>query len=203
MINAHWRLQLPEQPLLLMEFHGSAGDVADQARSAEAVASDEGGEAFAWATTPEARSRLWTARHNAYFAAIHAHPGRRVISTDTCVPISRLADCLLQSAAEAEASGLPHYLLGHVGDGNFHFGYLIDPDDAADWRVAETLNDALVRRALSMGGTCSGEHGIGVHKIGFLREEAGDGAIAVMRAIKRALDPLDILNPGKILTPGP
>ncbi len=160
----------------------------------------EGGEAFAWTTTPEARTRLWTARHNAYFAAIHAYPGRRVISTDTCVPISRLADCLLESAAEAEASGLPHYLLGHVGDGNFHFGYLIDPDSAADWRVAETLNEALVHRALSLGGTCSGEHGIGLHKMGFLREEAGDGAIAVMRAIKQALDPLDIMNPGKIFT---
>ena len=121
-----------------------------------------------------------------------------MISTDTCVPISRLADCLLESAAEAEASGLPHYLLGHVGDGNFHFGYLIDPDSAADWRVAETLNEALVHRALALGGTCSGEHGIGLHKMGFLREEAGDGAIAVMRAIKQALDPLDIMNPGKI-----
>ena len=200
MVNAHSRLQLPEQPLLLMEFHGSASDVEDQARSAEAIATDEGGEAFAWATTPEARTRLWTARHNAYFAAIHAYPGRRVISTDTCVPISRLADCLLESATQAEASGLPHYLLGHVGDGNFHFGYLIDPDNAADWRVAEALNEALVRRALTLGGTCSGEHGIGLHKMGFLREEAGDGAIAVMRAIKQALDPLDIMNPGKIFS---
>ena len=198
MVNAHSRLHLPEQPMLLMEFHGSAHDVEDQARSAETLAAEEGGEAFAWTTTPEERTRLWTARHNAYFAAIHAYPGRRVISTDTCVPISRLADCLLESAAEAEASGLPHYLLGHVGDGNFHFGYLIDPDSAADWRVAETLNEALVRRALAMGGTCSGEHGIGLHKMGFLREEAGDGAIAVMRAIKQALDPLDIMNPGKI-----
>ena len=198
MVNAHSRLQLPEQPMLLMEFHGSAHDVEAQARSAEALAADEGGESFAWTTTPEERTRLWTARHNAYFAAIHAFPGRRVISTDTCVPISRLADCLLESAAEAEASGLPHYLLGHVGDGNFHFGYLIEPDSAEDWRVAETLNEALVRRALSMGGTCSGEHGIGLHKMAFLREEAGDGAIAVMRAIKQALDPLEIMNPGKI-----
>ncbi len=198
MVNAHSRLALPEQPLLLMEFHGSASDVADQARQAETLAGEEGGAGFAWTATPEERTRLWTARHNAYFAAIHAHPGRRVISTDTCVPISRLADCLLDSAAEAEAAGLPHYLLGHVGDGNFHFGYLIDPDNAAEWRVAETLNHALVRRALALGGTCSGEHGIGLHKMTFLREEAGEGAIAMMRAIKHALDPLDIMNPGKI-----
>ncbi len=200
MVNAHSRLTLPEQPLLLMEFHGSAADVEDQTRQAEALAGEHGGEAFAWTTTPEERTRLWTARHNAYFAAIHAYPGRRVISTDACVPISRLADCLLASAAEAEATGLPHYLLGHVGDGNFHFGYLIDPDNADDWRVAETLNRALVRRAIALDGTCSGEHGIGLHKMGFLRDEAGDGAIAMMRAIKQALDPADIMNPGKIFS---
>ena len=198
MVNAHSRLTLPEQPMLLMEFHGSATDVADQARLTEALALEQGGEAFAWTTTPEERTRLWTARHNAYFAAVHAYPGRRIISTDTCVPISRLADCLLDSAAEAEATGLPHYLLGHVGDGNFHFGYVIDPDNTDDWRVAEALNQTLVRRALALGGTCSGEHGIGLHKMRFLVEEAGDGAIAMMRAIKQALDPLGIMNPNKI-----
>nr|WP_291982853.1 FAD-linked oxidase C-terminal domain-containing protein [Luteitalea sp.] len=198
MVNAHSRLTLPEQPMLLMEFHGSATDVADQARLTEALALEQGGEAFAWTTTPEERTRLWTARHNAYFAAVHAYPGRRIISTDTCVPISRLADCLLGSAAEAEATGLPHYLLGHVGDGNFHFGYVIDPENTDDWRVAEALNQTLVRRALALGGTCSGEHGIGLHKMRFLVEEAGDGAIAMMRAIKQALDPLGIMNPGKI-----
>ncbi len=198
MVNAHSSLSLPEQPMLLMEFHGSTSEVADQARGTQEIAAEHDGDAFAWASTPEDRARLWTARHNAYFAAIHAHPGRRVISTDTCVPISRLADCLLASAAEAEATGLPHYVLGHVGDGNFHFGYLIDPASAADWKVAERLNHALVRRALSMGGTCSGEHGIGLGKMAFLREEAGEGAIAMMRAIKRALDPDGIMNPGKI-----
>ncbi len=198
MVNAHSRLTLPEQPMLLMEFHGSTADVADQARAAEAAAAEHDGEAFAWASTPEERARLWTARHNAYFAAIHAYPGRRIISTDACVPISRLADCLLGSAAEAEASGLPHYVLGHVGDGNFHFGYLIDPDSAADWAVAERLNHALVQRALALDGTCSGEHGIGLHKMAFLRQEAGEGGIAMMRAIKQALDPLGIMNPGKI-----
>ena len=121
-----------------------------------------------------------------------------MISTDTCVPISRLADCLLDSIAEAEASGVPYYVLGHVGDGNFHFGYLIDPESAEDWRRAEALNHALVHRALALGGTCSGEHGIGLHKMEFLRAEAGETAIAAMRAIKQALDPLGIMNPGKI-----
>ena len=198
MVNAHARLSLPEQPMLFLEFHGSPGDVDDQAAQAQAAALDEGGEAFAWARTPEERTRLWTARHQAYFAAMQAYPGRRVISTDTCVPISRLADCLLESIAEAEASGVPYYVLGHVGDGNFHFGYLVRPGDADDWRRAETLNHALVRRALALGGTCSGEHGIGFHKIPFLREEAGDVAIGAMRAIKQALDPLGIMNPGKI-----
>jgi D-lactate dehydrogenase (cytochrome) len=199
MVNAHSRLSLPEQPMLFLEFHGSAAEVADQAGHAQQAAAAHGGEAFAWASTPEERTRLWTARHHAYFAAVGAHPGRRAISTDTCVPISRLADCLLDSLAEADASGLPYYLLGHVGDGNFHFGYLIDPDNAADWEVAERLNRTLVRRALALGGTCSGEHGIGLHKMSFLREEAGDGAIAMMRAIKQALDPLGIMNPGKML----
>ncbi len=198
MVNAHSKLSLPQQPMLLMEFHGSASEVAEQARSVQEIAAEHEGDAFAWASTPEERTRLWTARHNAYFAAIHTHPGRRVVSTDACVPISRLADCLLASAAEAEEAGLPHYVLGHVGDGNFHFGYLIDPASAADWAVAERLNHALVRRALAMGGTCSGEHGIGLHKIGFLREEAGAGGVAMMRAIKRALDPDGIMNPGKI-----
>jgi D-lactate dehydrogenase (cytochrome) len=198
MVNAHSRLALPEQPLLLMEFHGSAHEVEDQARTVQGLATEHGAEAFAWATSPEDRARLWAARHNAYFAALHTNPGRRVISTDTCLPISRLADCLVASVAEAEASGLPHYCLGHVGDGNFHFGYLVRPGDEDDWRVAETLNHALVRRALALGGTCSGEHGIGLHKMGFLREEAGEGAIAMMRAIKQALDPDGILNPGKI-----
>ena len=198
MVNAHSRLTLPVQPMLFLEFHGSPSDVEEQGRHAQAAATDNGGEAFAWASTPEERARLWTARHQAYFAAVHAYPGRRVISTDTCVPISRLADCLLDSIAEAEASGVPYYVLGHVGDGNFHFGYLIDPESAEDWRRAEALNHALVHRALALGGTCSGEHGIGLHKMGFLRAEAGETAIAAMRAIKQALDPLGIMNPGKI-----
>ena len=162
------------------------------------LAADMGGQSFEWATTPEDRTRLWTARHNAYFAAIQSKPGCRAISTDTCVPISRLADCLLDSVAEADASGLPYFLVGHVGDGNFHFGYLIDPDNAEERRVAEALNHQLVGRALALEGTCTGEHGVGLHKMDFLRTEAGDGAIAMMRTVKQALDPDNIMNPGKI-----
>jgi D-lactate dehydrogenase (cytochrome) len=183
-----------------MGFHGSPAGVKEQAETVQELASGHGGNAFEWATTPEERTRLWTARHNAYFAAIQSRPGCRAISTDTCVPISRLADCLLESVAEADASGIPYFLVGHVGDGNFHFGYLIDPDDAAERAKAEVLNHALVSRAIALEGTCSGEHGIGLHKMGFLVDEAGVGAVDMMRTIKRALDPKNIMNPGKIFT---
>ncbi|MCU0940983.1 MAG: FAD-binding protein [Hydrogenophaga sp.] len=200
MVNAHSKLGLREEHLLLMEFHGSPASVKEQAETVQEIASDFGGNAFEWATTPEERTRLWTARHNAYFAAIQSKPGCRAVSTDTCVPISRLADCLLDSVAEADATGLPYFLVGHVGDGNFHFGYLIDPDNADERRVAEELNIKLVTRALKLEGTCTGEHGVGLHKMGFLLDEAGAGAVDMMRTIKRALDPDNILNPGKIFS---
>src|SRR4051812_24083816 len=198
MVNAYAKLGLREEPMLLMEFHGSPTGVKEQAEVVQEIASDFGGNAFEWASTPEERTRLWTARHNAYFAAVQSRPGCRVISTDTCVPISRLADCLLDSVAETDASGIPYFLVGHVGDGNFHFGYLIDPDDPKEREVAEGLNHKLVSRALSLGGTCTGEHGVGLHKMGFLVDEAGAGAVDMMRTIKRALDPKNIMNPGKI-----
>lgn len=198
MVNAHSKLGLREEHMLLMEFHGSPASVKEQAETVQELAGELGGNAFEWAVTPEERTRLWTARHNAYFAAIQSKPGCRAISTDTCVPISRLADCLLESVAEADASGLPYFLVGHVGDGNFHFGYLIDPDKPQEHRLAEDLNQRLVARALRLEGTCTGEHGVGLHKMDFLRTEAGDGAINMMRAVKRALDPDNILNPGKI-----
>ena len=200
MVNAHSKLTLREEPQLLMEFHGSPASVKEQAEAVQEIATEFGGNAFEWATTPEERTRLWTARHNAYFAAIQSRPGCRAISTDTCVPISRLADCLLDSVAEAEASGLPYFLVGHVGDGNFHFGYLIDPDNPAERATAEQLNHALVARALRLEGTCSGEHGVGLHKIDFLLTEAGSGAVGMMRTIKQALDPHNIMNPGKIFS---
>ncbi len=198
MVNAHSKLTLREEPMLLMEFHGSPAGVQEQAETVQEIAAEFGGNAFEWATTPEERTRLWTARHNAYFAAIQSRPGCRAISTDTCVPISRLADCLLDSVAEADASGLPYFLVGHVGDGNFHFGYLLNPDDPKEREVAEELNHKLVSRALALGGTCTGEHGVGLHKMGFLVDEAGAGAVDMMRTIKRALDPKNIMNPGKI-----
>jgi D-lactate dehydrogenase (cytochrome) len=198
MVNAHSKLGLREEPLLLMEFHGSPSSVKEQAELVQELASGHEGNAFEWASTPEERTRLWTARHNAYFAAIQSRPGCRAISTDTCVPISRLADCLLESVAEVDASGIPYFLVGHVGDGNFHFGYLIDPNDSKEREIAEGLNHKLVSRALALEGTCTGEHGVGLHKMDFLVTEAGDGAVDMMRTIKRALDPKNIMNPGKI-----
>ena len=198
-VNRHSRLALHEQPLLLMEFHGSPAGVREQARTVQEIASAHHGDDFEWADAPEERTRLWTARHNAFHAAVQSRPGCRCVTTDTCVPISRLADALLASVEEAEASGIPYFLLGHVGDGNFHFGYLIDPDDADERARAEQLNRQVVERALGLGGTCTGEHGIGLHKMDFLLEEAGADAIALMRTIKQALDPRNILNPGKII----
>ncbi|MDO4592525.1 MAG: FAD-linked oxidase C-terminal domain-containing protein [Comamonadaceae bacterium] len=198
MVNKHSNLTLREAPTLMMEFHGSPNGVKEQAETVQDIAAEFEAQGFEWADTPEARTRLFTARHNAYFAAIQSRPGCRSITTDTCVPISRLADCLLESMDEAKASDIPFFLVGHVGDGNFHFGYLIDPSNDDERQRAEALNHALVRRAIAMEGTCTGEHGIGIHKQDFLREECGDGAIAMMRAIKQALDPQNILNPGKI-----
>ncbi len=199
-VNAHSKLTLREEPMLLMEFHGSPASVKEQAETVQELAAEYGGNAFEWASTPEERTRLWTARHNAYFAAVQSRPGCRAVTTDTCVPISRLADCLLESVAEADASGIPYFLVGHVGDGNFHFGYLIDPNAPKEREVAEALNQKVVARALGMGGTCTGEHGIGLHKMDFLVAEAGVGAVDMMRTIKRALDPKNIMNPGKIFS---
>jgi D-lactate dehydrogenase (cytochrome) len=197
-VNRHDRLALREQPMLLMEFHGSEAGVREQAETVQALARDAGGEDFQWATTPEERTRLWTARHHAYFAAVQTRPGCRCVTTDTCVPISRLAESINESVAEADAAGLPYFLVGHVGDGNFHIGYLIDPDAPAERELAERLSAQMVRRAQRLGGTCTGEHGVGLHKMGFLLDEAGPGGVAMMRAIKQALDPRNILNPGKI-----
>ncbi len=200
MVNKHAKLNLTEAPMLLMEFHGSPAGVKEQAEAVQEIAAEHGGISFEWATTPEERTRLWTARHNAYFAAIQSRPGCRAVTTDTCVPISKLADALLDSIAEADASGLPYFLVGHVGDGNFHVGYLIDPNNPQEHALAEALNQKLVSRALRLGGTSTGEHGIGLHKMDFLRDEAGEGAIDMMRTIKRALDPHNIMNPGKIFS---
>jgi D-lactate dehydrogenase (cytochrome) len=197
-VNRHDKLGLRESPMLLMEFHGSEAGVKEQAETVQELAREHGGEDFQWATTPEERTRLWTARHHAYLSALQTKPGCRCVTTDTCVPISRLADCVSETMAEADASGLPYFVVGHVGDGNFHVGYLIDPQQPAERETAERLSSQLVQRALRMEGTCTGEHGIGLHKMDFLVEEAGAGAVQAMSLIKRALDPRNIMNPGKI-----
>jgi D-lactate dehydrogenase (cytochrome) len=199
-VNKHDKLGLAEAPMLLMEFHGSEASVAEQAATVQEIAAEFGGQGFEWATTPEARTKLWTARHHAYFAALQMKPGCRCVTTDTCVPISRLAECINASVAEVDASGLPYFIVGHVGDGNFHLGYLIDPAIPAEGELAERLNLQLVHRALAMDGTCTGEHGVGLHKMGFLVEESGAGAVAMMRSVKQALDPKNIMNPGKIFS---
>jgi D-lactate dehydrogenase (cytochrome) len=197
-VNKHSHLTLREQPMLLMEFHGSEASVAEQSETVQEIAREHGGADFEFARTPEERSRLWAARHQSYFAALQTRPGCRCQSTDTCVPISRLAESINESVAEADASGIPYWIVGHVGDGNFHLSYLMDPDDAAECAAVEALNVKMVHRALRLEGTCTGEHGIGLHKMPYLLDEAGPAAVAAMRSIKRALDPNNIMNPGKI-----
>jgi D-lactate dehydrogenase (cytochrome) len=200
MVNTHSKLTLREGAMLLMEFHGSPAGVKEQVETVQDIAAEFGGQTFEWAETPEERTKLWTARHNAYFAGVQSRPGCKAITTDTCVPISHLADALLDSVTEAQQAGIPYFLVGHVGDGNFHMGYLIDPDKPEERELAEQLNTQLVQRALKLGGTCTGEHGVGLHKQGFLLEETGSGAVDMMRTLKRALDPDNILNPGKIFS---
>jgi D-lactate dehydrogenase (cytochrome) len=197
-LNAHSHTSLREAPTLFFEFHGSESSVRDQAAIVQEIATAKGGQDFEWATQPEDRTRLWNARHNAYFACLQLRPGCRAISTDTCVPISRLTESITGARAILDTANFPTAILGHVGDGNFHAVLLIDPNDAQEVADAERLNDEIVRLAIAMDGTCTGEHGIGLHKIGFLVEEAGEDAIELMRGIKRTFDPFGILNPGKI-----
>ncbi len=199
-VNRHDKLTLLEAPMLLMEFHGSEASVKEQAATVQEIASDHGGAGFEWATTPEERTRLWTARHHAYFAGLQVKPGCRTVTTDTCVPISQLAECVTAASQAATEAGLAHYIVGHVGDGNFHIAYLVDPQIPAERETAERLNRDVVQRAIGAQGTCSGEHGIGLHKMGFLVSEAGTGAVEMMRTLKRALDPKNIMNPGKIFS---
>ncbi len=196
--NKHDKLTLPEKPLLLFEFHGSEYGVKEQAELVQQIADEHQAIGFEWATRPEDRSRLWQARHNAYFALLQLRPGCRAISTDCCVPISRLAECLLETKADCEKEKIIHGIVGHVGDGNFHVQMLVDPNDPEDIARAEGVNERMVHRAIAMDGTCTGEHGIGLHKIDFLIHETGEDAVDMMRSIKHALDPNNIFNPGKI-----
>ncbi|HET8597808.1 MAG TPA: FAD-linked oxidase C-terminal domain-containing protein [Castellaniella sp.] len=201
--NQYSHLSLRESPLLLFEFHGSPAAVREQAESVQQITHDRGGQDFDWAERPEDRNRLWTARHNAYFAGLQLRPGCRSSTTDVCVPISRLAECVGETARELDQASFPYTIVGHVGDGNFHVLMLLDPDNPAEWDESERLNHRLVERAIAMEGTCTGEHGIGLHKQAFMRAEHGDDALDVMRALKAALDPRDVLNPGKMLPPPP
>jgi D-lactate dehydrogenase (cytochrome) len=198
-VNAYSKLALPEVPMLLTEFHGSATSVAEQAERFGEIADELGGGPFEWATQAEDRSRLWAARHDAYWSAIALRPGAKAISSDVCVPISRLAECIDETKRDILDTRLVAPIVGHVGDGNFHVLPLVDMDDADEVARAKAFMERLVLRALAMEGTCSGEHGVGEGKMKYLVREHGPGPLDAMRAIKQALDPLDIMNPGKII----
>jgi len=195
--NAYSKLDYPELTTLLFEFHGSTRSVAEQVETIRAIAGANGGGEFRWSTLAEDRNRLWKARHEAYYAALALRPGCVGWTTDVCVPISRLAECIAATKAELRATTIPATILGHVGDGNFHVIFAIDPDAPQEMAEIEAINRRLVDRALAMDGTCTGEHGIGLGKQDALVAELGD-AVDMMRAIKRALDPQDLFNPGKI-----
>ena len=197
-INDYSGLSYPIGPMLLLEFHGSSQAVAEQAKDVAEVASEHGATDYRSSLDPEERNALWRARHDSYFASLSLRPGCRAVTTDVCVPISSLAECMLETRADIDGSGLTATMIGHVGDGNFHVMFLVDPEDEAEMSAAETLNARLVERALKLEGTCTGEHGIGLHKIAFLAQEL-PGAVPVMRALKRSLDPLNIMNPGKVV----
>jgi D-lactate dehydrogenase (cytochrome) len=197
--NVYSKLTLPETPLLLLEFHGTEADVAEQSRMFAEIARECGGGDFAWATRPEDRTRLWQARHDAYWAASALRPGIKAMSTDVCVPISRLAECLVETEEDIARSELLAPIVGHVGDGNFHCLMLCDTDNSVEVERAEGFLHRLVERAHAMGGTCTGEHGIGQGKQKYLTPELGPEAVEAMRALKTALDPQGIFNPGKIV----
>ena len=197
--NAYSNLGLPPRPMLFLEFHGTDASVKEQSERFAAIASAYQGGGFTWTTNAEERTRLWEARHNAYYASLALEPGKKGMTTDVCVPISNLARCLRETKADLDASFLTAPIVGHVGDGNFHTIMLIDPENRRDMAEARRLHDRMVRRALALEGTCTGEHGIGLGKMTFLEEEIGQG-VDMMRTIKRALDPQNILNPGKIVS---
>jgi D-lactate dehydrogenase (cytochrome) len=198
-LNAHNKTGHREQPTLLLEFHGTEAGVVEQAEMVQEIAKDNGGMDFQWATRPEERSKLWEARHNAYFACLQLKPGSRAVSTDVCVPISRLAECVTETAKDLAKSSLPVPLFGHVGDGNFHLVILIDPASKAEMEEAKAINSRLVERALAMEGTCTGEHGVGMGKMGSMRKELGDDMMDLMRDMKKVFDPEGLMNPGKVV----
>jgi len=199
-VNLHSKLSLRETPLLLFEFHGSPAGVQEQAETVQELARSHGGMDFEWAERPEDRSRLWTARHNAYFAGLQLRPGCRSSTTDVCVPISRLAECIVAADELLSRASFPSTIVGHVGDGNYHVLMLLDPNNPVEWQESERINHELVRQAIANDGTCTGEHGVGLHKMQFMADEHGEDALVLMRSLKRAFDPNNVLNPGKIVS---
>src|SRR5712671_4186390 len=198
-INAYSKTSYREQPTLFLEFHGTQGGVEEQARLVQDIARENGGMDFEWTTKPEDRTRLWAARHQAYFACLQLRPGSRAVSTDVCVPISRLTECIVETSKDISRASMPIPLFGHVGDGNFHCEILIRPDSEADLEEAKAFNERVVNRALAMEGTCTGEHGIGFGKMKSLRKELGE-AVDLMATLKHAIDPENLMNPGKVVT---
>jgi D-lactate dehydrogenase (cytochrome) len=198
-VNLYSKLTLRETPMLFLEFHGTEAAVAEQSERFGEIAREFGGGPFEWATRPEDRTRLWEARHNAALSCFTLRPGAHMVPTDICVPISRLAECVTETQRDIAASGLVAPIVGHVGDGNFHLTLLIDTDDPEEVTTAKRFSERLVERSLAMDGTCTGEHGVGQGKMKYLLAEHGEPALAAMRAIKRAFDPMGIMNPGKIV----
>jgi len=186
------------KPTIFFEFHGSEAGVREQAETVEGITSEFGGSSFQWATRTEDRNLLWQARHDAYYAALAQRPGAQGWPTDVCVPVSRLAECIRETKADLEETGLYAPLVGHVGDGNFHLVYIVDPENQDEMDRAKAHNERMVRRALAMDGTCTGEHGVGYGKMSYLEEEHG-AALNLMRTLKQAIDPNNIMNPGKIV----
>ncbi|MBS7538590.1 FAD-binding oxidoreductase [Ancylobacter lacus] len=197
--NAYSKLDLPEQPLLFLEFHGTEAGVHEQAERFGEIAAEFGGGPFTWTARPEERTRLWQARHDAYWACLPLKPGAKALATDVCVPLSRLADCVDETKRDIEEMGMLAPIVGHVGDGNFHTVTLVDMDDPQDVAKAKIFIERMVHRSLAMGGTATGEHGVGQGKKKYLEAEHGRETLDAMRAIKAALDPQNIMNPGKIL----
>jgi D-lactate dehydrogenase (cytochrome) len=198
-VNRFSRTSYPESPTLFFEFHGTSQAVVDdQARMVDEIAREQGALGFQWASTPEDRARLWQARHDVYYATVASRPGARAMTTDVCVPISQLAPCILETQEDARATKLAAPLVGHAGDGNFHLILMLDPNDDDEIARVSDFSQRLVERALRLGGTCTGEHGVGLGKMKYLKAEHG-AALGVMRTIKHALDPHDLMNPGKML----
>ncbi|BAT59336.1 putative FAD-linked oxidoreductase [Variibacter gotjawalensis] len=197
--NAYSKLTLKETPHLFLEFHGTEASVAEQAERFAEIAAECGGGPSEWTTKPEERTKLWQARHDSYWSMLQLRPGAKGFATDVCVPISRLAECVLETCKDIEEYKLVAPIVGHVGDGNFHVGVMIDMNDPAEVKNAKTFIERLAKRAIAMDGTCTGEHGVGQGKIKYLEAEHGRTALNAMTAIKQALDPQNLMNPGKIL----